>query len=249
MRTIVIFILFFSSLVQGQIEFSFSKAKIKQGSIEKASIRIGPETMQRLSLQKLKGATLGDSIYLYDVAVLNKKTGQDIFEADAKVIFVKVPPSSEIIDKSFGSEVLVRWNAVEIIPTQASEGLIFGSFKVPDRPKIILWSAILAGVLAALMLGFRIWKRLKQKREVRSHRLRLKNDLLGARTFEDLVVLWKKKSHYLTEFPQVTEAFGQFETVLFKYQFKPSPSEQEMSMALDAYGTFVRNVEGGLRGV
>ena len=249
MKAMVIFILLLSAVAQAQIEFTFQKAQVKQGSIERAVIRIAPETMQKISLGKLKGATLGESIYLYDVDALSRRAGAEVFEAEAKVIFVKVPTGSEVTDKSFGFGLPVRWSPLTITPTQEGQSLIFSNFDIPERSRTLALTGIL---LCLLLLGVGVFlfsKKLDRKRALKQNKLRLKTELLSAKSFEDLVVLWKNKSKYLDEFPQITEPFAHFETVLFKYQFKPTQTEREQADALDAYSTFVRNVEGGFDGI
>ena len=250
MRRYFLLLLFsFSSLAAVQIEIRFPKAEVKQGSTEKVRLRLDSQSMQSLANQKLKGLTLGETIYLSSVKAFSKKTGEDVYEADARAVFIAVPQGAELLDRSLGQEIRVFWNDVRVVATEESQGLILADFTVPKRLDFSRWilGLLLLGVLT--LAGFVVFRKRKKKKELRDRRRKLRAELLGAATFEDTVALWKDKTRYHDEFPHIRGAFARFETVLFRYQFKQFQTEQEKGLVLDAYRTFVSEVQGGFNGV
>ncbi|WPU65521.1 hypothetical protein [Peredibacter starrii] len=250
-KYIAFFILLIPCLAFGAtaLNLDFGKNEIKQGSIETAKILLKADAVQRVPLQKLKGQTLAETIYFYDVSPLMRKEGSDFFEAEAKVIFAKTPETNALGTKFGNEDLLVTWGNSQISPTEASKGFIFGKFEIPSRPKIILWLSIILGLGVLIFLV--IWGRKKyQIKTARKKKMQdLKRELLGATNYQEVVEVWKKKHKFLDTFPQIEESFKGFETVLFKYQFKPRQNETEMAQVTEAYRDFVRKIEGGLNGI
>lgn len=250
-KYIIFFILVCSQVAFGatNLTLQFSSAEIKQGSLETTKLLLNADAVQKISLQKLKGQTLGDTIYIYGVSPLMRKEGSNSFEADAKVIFVKIPETNTVAFKQDAEDLLVTWGNVKITPTEAAKGFIFGNFEIPSRPKIILWASILIGL--GLISGTVLWgrKKLQHKAALKAKSKALKTELLSAKTYPEVVDVWKKKHSFITAFPQIETSLKDFEVVLFKYQFKPRQSEVEINAVMEAYRDFVRKVEGGLSGV
>ncbi|WP_408098459.1 hypothetical protein ACJVC5_05985 [Peredibacter sp. HCB2-198] len=250
-KYIVLFILLVPCLAFGAsaLNLDFGKNEIKQGSLETAKILLKADAVQRVPLQKLKGQTLADTLYFYDVSPLMRKEGSDYFEAEAKVIFAKAPETNALGTKFGEEDLLITWGNSQVLPTEAAQGFIFGKFEIPSRPKILLWLSVTLGV--GILAFLIIWGRKKYliKTTLKKKKRALKQELLSATTYQEVVDLWKKKHKFFDEFPQVEEPFKSFEAVLFKYQFKPRQNEAEISQVIEAYRDFVRKVEGGLNGI
>ena len=247
----VLFIILIPGLAIGAtaLNLDFGKTEIKQGSIETAKIQLKADAVQRVSLQKLKGQTLAETIYFYDVSPLMRKEGSDSFEAEAKVIFAKAPETNALGTKFGDEDLLVTWGNTQVSPTQVEQGFIFGKFEIPSRPKILLWFSIILGLGVLTYLFFWGRKKYQFKTAQKKKLQELKRELLGATNYQEIVEVWKKKHKYLDNFPQIEDAFKGFETVLFKYQFKPRQNETEISQVTEAYREFVRKIEGGLNGI
>lgn len=231
------------------LNLEFNKGAIKQGSLESARILLKADAVQRVPVQKLKGQTLSNTIYIYDVSPLVRKNGSDFFETNAKVIFVKVPETNALASKLGSEDLLITWGDIPVSPTEGAKGFVFGNFEIPSRPKILLWLSILVGIAVLSVVGFWCRKKYQLKSSLKKKKQALKSELISASSYQDVVEVWKKKHLFLSEFPQIEEAFRTFEGILFKYQFKPRQSEAEVSVVIEAYRDFVRKIEGGLNGV
>lgn len=250
-KYVILFILILHQIAFGAtpLNLEFNKGAVKQGSLETARILLKADAVQKVSLQKLKGQTLGNTIYIYDVSPLVRKNGSDFFETNAKVIFVKVPETNALVSKLGAEDLLITWGDIPVSPTEGAKGFVFGNFEIPSRPQIFLWLSILVGVVILSCLGFWGRKKYQLNSSLKKKKKILKSELISASSYQEIVEVWKKKQLFLSEFPQIEEAFRTFEGVLFKYQFKPHQSEAEVSVVTEAYRDFVRKVEGGLNGV
>jgi hypothetical protein len=61
--------------------------------------------------------------------------------------------------------------------------------------------------------------------------------------------MWQNKRKYLEHFPHIDEEFKTLEETLFKYQFKPSITEDEVAKVLTAYSKFKNAVNGSFNGI
>ena len=250
-KYLILLILICSQLAFGttNLTLEFVAQEIKQGSLESVKIHLNPEAAQRISLNKLKGQTLGETIYLYDVSPLMRKAGSSNFEADAKVIFVKTPETNALAFKQETEDLFITWGNTQITPTEAAKGFIFGNFEIPSRPKIILWLSILLGVGLLTFLGFWGRNKYRTKQALKAKTRALKAELTTAQTYAEVVNVWKKKHLYVSTFPHIEDSLKDFETVLFKYQFKPRQSEAEINVVMEAYREFLQKIAGGLNGI
>lgn len=239
----------FSVLASARVELSFPVEKIKQGSIQSATARISTQNAQGLELQKLKGQTLGEVLYLYSVSPLLRKEGSQDFEAEVSVIFVKVPQANTLTQKTLYGELEVFWDNIEVVPTEAPQELLFGTFEIPSRVRIFKIIIILLGVLFVVGGLWKLQKFLKEKKAIKLRKEKIRDEILGAREYEDVVTLWQKKHQYFQEFPHIEDAFHKLETTLNKYQFKRSQAETEKIEVMNAYRKFIEEVKGGFNGI
>lgn len=224
-----------------------SSAVIQQGSLIDAVIRLDAASVQQVELQKLKGVSLADTVYLYQVSPLIRSG--DSFEADAKIIFLKVPETKPVIHKTETNEISITWSDVEVQPTEAPEKFLFGQFEIPGPRRFV---EILLGVLALGLIAFgviRFNKKNKAKKVVRQKRAELKDKTMSAQSYTDVVDLWQQKSLLIKEFPHLGEPIKELEKVLFKYQFKQNQNETEKAEVMKAYRVFINQVQGGFNGI
>lgn len=229
------------------MHINFPNSTVKQGKIESATIYLDEPTAQKFLANKIAGQTLADTIYLLEIGPFTKSDNN--FEAEAKVLFLKVPDTKVLYYKSELGEFPITWSQVEITPTEASQELIFERFTIPAKKDLFLWLAILivCTLLLIAILKFRKMKLLQG--QIRKRRQNLRDELLGGTNYFEVVEVWKKREQFLAEFPEVTEHFKKFEQNLFKYQFKPFQSETEKIEIMQAYREFTNNVRGGLSGI
>ena len=117
------------------IGFEFTSKEVKQGSIVSALIKLDASSTQEVPLQKLKLKTFADTIYVHHVGTPLRKEGRPYFEADAKIIFIKVPEGNELTFTEDGKTFKVFWNPITVHPTEKSSQFLYGAFNVPARFK------------------------------------------------------------------------------------------------------------------
>lgn len=230
------------------MDLHFEHQEVQQGNIESAKLILETDGVQKVQLQKLKGQTLGELLYLYDVSPLMKREGAG-FEADAKVIFVKVPEGKTITHKLPQDELVISFGNTSVKPTEVPEKFIYENFTVPSRPKIILWTSILIALVFIGFYGHKLYRSIQKKKTLRQKRSLLKSELYAGEDYQGIVALWLRREVFLKEFPHIEDAFRKFEVVLFKYQFKPYQTEVEKTLIVDAYRSFLQESMGGFDGV
>lgn len=245
----LIFLLTFSLnlFAAAHMQLDLSSAVVKQGNLIDVVIRLDGSSVQQVELQKLKGVSLADTIYLYQVSPLLRSG--DKFEADAKVIFLKVPESKPIMHKIGQNDISITWSDVEVQPTEAPAKFIFGQFDIPTRQKVF---KITLALLALALIGFGIYKfreKNQLRKAIRQRRASLKEKVISASDYSEVVSLWQEKALLLKEFPHLIEPFKDLEQVLFKYQFKQSQNELEKAEVMKTYREFINRVSGGFNGI
>lgn len=233
-----------------KIHLVFKDPQVKQGSIVDATIAMGLEVAQKIGgPAKLKDSSLGDTFYIVNASTQIRKMDSSLLTSDTKIILQKIPESQPVRHNFNGTEVEVTWENVEFVPTEAAQGFIFGSFDIPARMKLLQWLIGLIVVAAIGLITFYGLKKFKHKKLLKQHKTGIKNLVMSANEYSDVVTIWQKKSLILKEFPQLEEHFRKLETVLFKYQFKPHQTETEKAEVMNAYRDFTKNVEGGFHGI
>lgn len=251
MKYLVIVFLFLTGFVHAavNIELVFEKNKIKQGSIENASMMIDGTSFQQIEVQKLKGQTIADTVYFLSVGPLLRKDSGNSFSSDVKVIIAKVPEDKKVSGKLGAVDINVNLSNIEMIPTESPKTYLFGTFEAPENFNFVPW---LVGVLIIGSLfwgGLKLNKRFKLKAELKAKRSNLKKEILAAKTYDEVIEVWKKKLKFCEEFPHIEESFKKLEMTLFKYMFKSQQTEREQNEVLDAYKEFKTQIEGGFNGI
>lgn len=231
------------------IGFEFSSKEVKQGSIVPALIKIDAASAQEFPIQKLKLKTFADTIYVYDVGTPIRKEGRPYFEADAKIIFIKVPENNELNFLEDGKTFKVFWNPISVVPTEKGKQFVYGAFDVPARFKALKWFLVVFGALVLSVFGFFLNRQYKIKSKRKKALADIKRKMFAATTYPDVVELWMSRQLYLNTFPAIEEAFRDLEQKLFKIQFKPSQSEDEKRDAIEAYKEFLNSIKGKFDGI
>lgn len=242
---ILLFLLSSSVLATVGMHIDLANSTIKQGKVEQATLRLDEGAAQQILAKKITGLNLENTIYLLEVGPLSKKN--DGYEANAKVIFLKVPESKVL--QYQGSKFPITWSPVEIIPTEASQNLIFEQFTIPTPKNILLWISL---IILTLLIFFAVmrFRRIQQAKALqRKRRISLRDELMKGTQYSEVVDIWKKRDLFLAEFPEIQQHFKMFEQVLFKYQFKPFQTETEKIEIMQAYREFINNIRGGLNGI
>lgn len=244
-----LFILMFSTLASAVVELQLAAPKISQGSLETVVFKVDPATAQQFELQKLKGQTIGNTIYIYSISPLMRKEGGETFEAEARIVFIKVPETPFVAYKAPQGEIVLTWKDLEVIPTEAQKELIFGTFEVPERSKILLWAGIFVILALIVLCGFPVWRKIILKKELKNKKLGIKNDIYSVGEYQDVVRIWQNKRNLVREFPHLEEPFKNLEKTLFKHQFKPSQTESEKTEVMSAWKKFMEESQGGFNGI
>jgi hypothetical protein len=232
-----------------KLEIRFQDPKIKQGAVVPATLVFDAESSQKLPINKIVGETLGGHFYIYSAKPLLTKDNWNAFESEATVIVGKIPEAKPVSYKSGDNEVMVLWNDVEFIPTEAPKELIYGTFEIPSRAKILKWISVLIGIIIVALGILKLKKHLNNKNALQKMRRELKDQVLSAKEYADVVNIWQKKSQILKVFPSLEDHFKELEVVLFKYQFKQSQTESEKSQVMTAYREFINKSQGGFNGI
>lgn len=244
-----LFILIFSTIASAVVELQFAAPKVSQGSLETVVLKVDPATAQQFELQKLKGQTIGNTIYVYSISPLMRKEGGTDFEAEARLVFIKVPETSFVAYKAPQGELVLTWKDLEVIPTEAQKELIFGTFEVPERSKLLLWAGILIALVLIVLGGFPVWQKFVLRKEQKNKKLNIKNDIYGVSQYQDVVRIWQNKRNLVREFPHLEEPFKNLEKTLFKHQFKPTQTDSEKNEVMSAWKKFIEECQGGFNGI
>lgn len=235
------------ALARVEVDLQFEKKEVKQGEIVLATVRTSPESMNQLNLQKLKGNSFAKTLFLYDFSPWLHSNGD--FSATAKIIFTEVPKETILKDTINGQEVELKLSPVNVIPTQAEQQLLFGTYEIPTPAEIMKWVILAIAVSLVGILGWKLKRKFTTQREIRLRKQKLIEEITSARDYEGVVDVWKKKYQYLTTFPQLETPFKNLEQVLFKYQFKPSQQASEKEEVFQAYQKFLAESQEGFRGI
>ena len=231
------------------IELVFEKNEIQQGSIESALARLSGESLQKINLQKLKGQTLGETLYLYNVSPLLRKDGNKNYESEFKVIFIKTPEANQLVHKFENDEINIKWSEVKVVPVEVPEKLIFEEFEIPQPFEILKW---LMGVVILVLAVFGFFK-VKKARDIKNEKRRMKqsikDSIMAANSYDEIVSIWKRKLEITEVFPALTEPFKQLEMTLFKFQFRPQQTDEEKNEVVKAYRDFLSTIQGGFDGI
>lgn len=250
MKLLALFFTIFPLLASASVrlEFSATEKEYQQGSLVTGTLRINPENINQIKVQKFKGLTFGKSLYFYKIEPWLRTEGEQSFRSNVQVIFTNLPESNVLKETIDSLDLEINLNQVNILPTEASAQLIFGVFEIPSRPKIIFWALIgitLSAVLAGAYWGY---KKYTQRQNRRSHKAKVFVEITTAHDYQSVVQLWLRKHEYLKTFPHMEEPFRKLESVLFKYQFKSSQTSQEKEEVLKAYQQFITEGQEGFRG-
>jgi hypothetical protein len=160
-----------------------------------------------------------------------------------------VPLSNTVTETINNEEITISWNNIQIVPTEESKSFLFGDFEIPSRLVVFPWIVGVIGLGLLALIIIRIRSLLKVKTSIKNRKLQLKQEMINGTNYDDVVLMWRQKTRYLNEFPQLDTHFKTLETVLFKYQFKPQRTEQEVNAVMDAYQAFKSSVMGDLNGI
>ncbi len=238
-----------SSALSQRLNVSFQQEIIKQGSLVEAKIGVDGESLQKLQLNKLRGQTIAETLYIHSLTSFMRRSGDNVFEAEAVVVLAKVPESREFTANLEGVQIVVSLGDVQVQSTEPEKGFLFSDFTVPEPLKLFRW---IAGLLSLVVLGVGIFvflRRRRLKNQIIKRKRSLKESLVSANSYEEVLAVWDRKFEFFETFPQIRDAFEEFQKVLFKYQFKRTKSDAEKSEILKSYRDFVNKVQGGLDGI
>lgn len=226
------------------LEMKPDVSMVSQGEIFNARLIVSEGSVPNFTL---RGKTIGKSLYILSIEPFMAKTGAGL-EAQSRLIFTQIPPSSSVSETISGEEINVNWNKMEIKPTEA-QSFLLGNFEIPRSLRlfpVLLW---ILGIIGLFTIIFYFYSRWKKKRNHLKRQKDLRDQLLAATSYDEVVELWKQKHAHLALFPNLDLAYKELEKTLFKYQFKPSRSMLELEQVMDAYERFKSDVVRGTDGI
>lgn len=236
-------------LAEVKITLSFPKSQIKQGQLEEADITMDFSAAQNFEIQKLKDTTPGDILYFHKISPMMRSNAGGTLSGKASVVFINVPKVNYIQFKEEDVAIHLTWNELEIAPTDAKPVFIYENFSIPGRKEIKNYIVPILILLFLTPIGVFLFLRYRRIQAAKIRKKELKDSLLKANNYEEVVELWKLKSRFINEFPAIENAFRKLEEVLFKYQFKPSQSDSEKNEVMKAYRNFTGQVQESLNGI
>ncbi len=232
-----------------RLELVFQENEVHQGALVRGKLLLQPDSIN-LPVQKLKAATIGETIYFQQLSPLLKKDGSSSYESDIKVIFVKLPEAESITGTIGQNEVLINIGAIKVIPIESSGQMEWADFTAPDFLQGSWKSLWITLIIILLGVGsFLLWRKISARRKVSARRKQLLEDFKSCTSYEEVVSMWQKKRIFFQEFPQLESNFSSFEEVLFRYQFKPKQTDTEKQFVLEAYRKLLSDNEGVFRGI
>lgn len=238
-----------SLFADANLRLDFPVDTITTGELVQVQLVVDSASVQSFPVQSLKGKTVGEVFYFQSMSPLIKRTGEDNFSADAEIVFTRAPESNEVVTEFEGQKLKFFWNNVRINSLEVPKDYVLGDFVIPSPKKIMLWLISFAGLILLFWGGWSFKKRRDKKLQSQNELKHLKQIILSGKSYDDVVALWQQKKLIISKFPHTEEPFAKLEVVLFKYQFKPSQTAFEQSQVLESYRGFVRDVEGGFRGI
>lgn len=246
---LLILLIPFSAVATVNVELFFDSQEVKQGSIENAKALLTSDSIQKVNFQKIKGQTLGETIYFYSLSPFVRKEGEKNYISDVKIIFVKVPTKNRLEHKVDGQDIVISLPQIKVTPVDIPEKLIFEQFDIPESFKYFKWIIVFFILVILCVLTLKYRQRTKNKHRELLKKKAIKESVLAATSYKDVVNVWQRKSEVISIFPSWESEFKELEKTLFKFQFKPSQSEIEKSEVMKAYDVFLNNVKGGFDGI
>lgn len=225
------------------------QSEINQGALVKATLIVQPEAIN-FPVQKLKGETVGETLYFQQLSPLLKKEGSVAYEAEVNVIFTSVPENRAISGKIGDKELVIEWNEIRINPVESTGKMLWADFTAPDIFEgNWRWVWITLVIILLSSGGYFVWRKVSRTKREKIRKQKLVSEILAYSTYDDIVSFWKKKHTYLREFPEIEPNIRTLEETLFKYQFKPTQTEDEKGKVIQAYQKFIEETRGGLSGI
>lgn len=216
----------------------FKTKEVNFGEIVEAEFALEGISKDQLRARILNN-NLSDSFHVIDV-------GED----SIKGFFYNTPTTSEKI-KIEDLEIGVNFLNVKVNPIQEEKNLIFENFEVKKNNEIS-WAVFLTVILFTFIVFYflyRFYLLRKEKKFQKEKLIKLKEELLTTKKYEDIVKVWEKRKIYFDFFPHIESEFQRFEVILNQHQFKPVLAETEKIEIIEGYRKFTKIIEGGFRGI
>jgi hypothetical protein len=235
-----------------KLHFDVLGEKIYQGSLVRVKFKLNLSGDEKVLVKNIEGQLLDKIIYVNQILPVNGNSEGTVINGEASIIFLKVPEKEILTQKITGIDLEVTWSQVEIIPTESSESLLFGEFNVSSEKNFFKWIVIGSIVFLIIIFLFLIWSYWSKRRDLslkKKGKLKIKDDLLSPKNYDDVVNIWKIKYDILKVFPNLEIDFKNLEEVLFKHQFKERRTKLDEEEVLEAYKKFSDSIQGGIDGV
>lgn len=224
--------------------------EVRQGALVNGRLEGDPKNLSTLPLQKLKSSKFKDIIYFNEVGPLLHADGDTTLSVPVGLIFIGKPDGQSLVGELGGTKVRIDLGSLQIIPTEIPSELIFGTFTIPARSRVLYWlGGLFLAILVITPLGLKQYKKWQTKKNHSLYLRQLRSELESANTYEEIVNVWKRKRTFVDNFPHIHDPFLKLEQVLFKYQFKPTQTEDEQNQVVNSYQEFKAAISGGFHGI
>jgi len=249
MRAIFFSLLFFITLPAGaaiQLKLVLPTDTLSVGETQKGKILVS-EVSDLSQLPNLAGLIFEDTLYLLDMGPIVNTSSE--ISSEVVIVFSKAPKrmllDGKIDDKLIQLELS---SSLKITQDKVVEDFIIldsgYSYQKSKR-----WYLIVITALLVLVGSFLFFRRKKTNNKEKLIKKRLKENILSAVEYEDIVAVWYERDQILKYFPDFQTDYKEFEKVLYKYQFAPHLKKEDKDSVIVAYQTFLNVIKGGLDGV
>lgn len=236
-------LLFISINLEAKILLSIKplQREVIQGDLVSARIEVA-DNSQNIDLLSLENKTISNSIYFFEIKKESSGYG-------AKLVIANVPKENTVTDKLGAEDIVIDLSGIQLVPTEKPKSFIYDDFKIPTY---LNWVLIIGITLALVLVtgGVIVFiQKLKKDSNKKKKITKIKEEVLSAKTYDEVVKVWTMKHEILQLFPNIDVEFKGLEQVLYAFLFKPSQSQDEKRIAEKAFQDFIVKIKGKLDGV
>lgn len=184
----------------------------------------------------LVGQTLAETMYIHKIGLIERGASNPSGSVEISFVFIKDVERMPLIsaDNSFK----IYLSNTKVVQLEQAKDFFLYQWKLPFKWR--WWFAIpLVGIIFLIIFGLKYYPVWKRKKELRSLREVLWNQLLNAKTELEIMDVWNKRLDYFKHFPDLEKNFRSFEKSIYPIIFKQNLSPQDKESVQKSYSKFV----------
>jgi len=119
MQFFLMLLLSFKVLASTNMELKIDSPEVQQGEIVSARLSFRADSEGVMPNLSLKDKKFANTVYFLSLEPFVGKEGQGYFEAEAKVIFIKIPETAILVEKIGTSDISINLGNVSVKQTQS----------------------------------------------------------------------------------------------------------------------------------